>query len=412
MLAITGCSATRAGRKYSKEEAAKNLEHFEKTGLVIGEFPIDGANAVIDGDTIRVKGLQSTLRLVCIDTEETFKHDFERKAYASQTFDQYVKGLRGTSPRPVKMATPNGDAAKHWAQGFFEGVTSVRLERDHPGEIRDYYGRYLAYVFVQKDGRWINYNLEAVRAGWAPYFTKYGQSRRFHEQFVEAQRTAQEAKLHIWSDDPKEQHYPDYPERLEWWNGRGAQVAAFEKEAENDPSKIVLSRWDALYTLEKMQGKEVTVLGAVSDVKLGDKGPSVVKLSRSRGSDFAVIFWDKDVFLSSGAAKAKGEFIQVKGIASKYVDKKSGYEQLQMKVSLPGQVLVPPAIQKLPNPTLVATDTAVRDAAEGADVKTTTVRAEKPAEKSDEVALPDGILGPMKKGSKKSPDEVFESDGE
>ena len=43
------------------------------------------------------------------------------------------------------LPTPLGEDAKTWAQGFFDGVSSVKLERDHPGEIRDYYGRYLAY---------------------------------------------------------------------------------------------------------------------------------------------------------------------------------------------------------------------------------------------------------------------------
>ena len=47
--------------------------------------------------------------------------------------------------------------------------------------------------------------------------------------------------------------------------------------------------------------QEVTLLGAVTDVKFGEKGPSVVKLSRNRSNDFDVVFWDKDVLLTSGA---------------------------------------------------------------------------------------------------------------
>lgn len=418
-LSLTSCSSTKAARRYSKEEAAKTLAKFEQTGLVIGEFAIDGPSGVLDGDTIRVKGLQQSLRLVCIDTEEIFHHESERKVFASMTFPEYVKSLRGNSPRPVKMSTPVGEAAKEWAQAFFEGVTTVRLERDHPGEIRDYYGRYLAYVFVQKNGKWVNYNLEAVRAGFAPYFTKYGQSRRFHQQFVDAQNQARAAKLHIWSDDPKEEHYPDYDERLAWWDPRGAAVAEFEKEAEKDPNKIVLSRWDALYALEKLEGKTVTVLGAVADVKMGDKGPSVAKLSRSRGSDFAIVFFDKDVFLSSGIAKAKGEFVQVTGTVSKYLDKRRGYEQLQMKVSLPSQVKVPESVKKLSAPPLVSSDVQPNDTP-GQDVKTVTVKAQKPQEQpqqgngaaNDDVELPEGILGPPQKDPKNSADAAFNDDQE
>ena len=77
---------------------------------------------------------------------------------------------------------------------FFEGADKVRLERDHPAEIRDAYQRYLAYVFVQKGGTWVNYNVESVRAGMGPYFPKYGNSRRFHDDFVKAQQEAMEAK--------------------------------------------------------------------------------------------------------------------------------------------------------------------------------------------------------------------------
>ena len=74
-----------------------------------------------------------------------FKHAEERQAF-NAGWDEYKKKMRGSSPRPVKFATPLGEDAKAWAQSFFEGVDKVKLERDHPGEIRDYYGRYLAYV--------------------------------------------------------------------------------------------------------------------------------------------------------------------------------------------------------------------------------------------------------------------------
>lgn len=351
LLVVPACGSTREARRYSKDEATKTLEKFEQTGLVIGEFAIDGPDAVVDGDTIRVKGLQNSLRLLAIDTEETFHNESEKQFFEQRTWENYLKDKRGDSSRPVKMATPAGEGAKEWAKALLEGVTKVRLERDHPGEIRDYFGRYLAYVFVEKDGKWLNYNLECIRAGWSPYFTKYGRSRRFHDQMVEAQKSAFEAKLHIWSDN--EQHYDDYAERLEWWDARGDQVARFEKEAGENPNYIQLTRWDALYRLEQLTGQEVTVLGAVSQVKLGDKGPSIVKLSRTRGSDFNVVFYDKDVLLASGVTKARGEFIQVRGLVSKYLDKRRGIQQLQLVVSLPSQVLVPGAVRGLPEQPVV-----------------------------------------------------------
>src|SRR3569623_1422348 len=193
--------------------------------LVIGEFPLV---RVVDGDTVRVKGLDSSLRLLGIDTEETFKHDKERRAYM-KGFAAYAKDVRGASPRPAKFATPLGDEAKRWAEAWFKDVTTVRLERDDPHEIKDRYRRYLAYVRAEKHGKWVNYNVEAVRAGMSPYFPKYGRSRRFDRDFIAAEAEAKAAKRGIWA--PGAEAYPDYPEREAWWTARGDFVAKFHDEA-------------------------------------------------------------------------------------------------------------------------------------------------------------------------------------
>lgn len=338
-LSLVGsCSTTRDAQRYSRAEVASLLKRLEVVGLELGEFPFEGPAAVIDGDTVKVKGLSASLRLLAIDTEETFKKDWEREAFAAG-WESYKKKVRGDSPRPVKMATPLGEDAKHFAQAFFEGVDTVRLERDHPGEIRDFYGRYLAYVFAKRNGEWVNYNVECVRAGMSPYFTKYGRSRRFHREFIEAQKEAQQAQRGIW--DPTKQHYDDYDERLRWWNEREAAINRFEKaQAEHPDTYIALTRWDALLKLEQLLGQESVVLGAVSDVRMGDKGPSVVRLARNRREGFDVVFFDKDVLLNTGLQFKKGEYVQVKGVVQKYRDKR-GREHLQMQVSLPGQVLAP-----------------------------------------------------------------------
>ncbi len=333
------CSTTKEGQKLQRAEVGDTLKKLEVIKLEVGEFPIDGATAVIDGDTIRVKGLDSSLRLLGLDTEETFKKDSERNAYAAG-WEEYKKAMRGGSAHPVKMATPVGEDAKHFAQEFFEGATKVKIERDHPGEIRDYYGRYLAYVLVEKQpGQWLNYNVECVRAGMSPYFVKYGRSRRFHKEFVAAQEEAQKKQLGIW--DPKKQHYDDYPERLKWWAEREQAVTRFEKQAEENPNYIALTRWDSMLKLEQKVGETVVILGSVNDVKMGDRGPTVVKLGRSRGNDFDVVFFDKDVLLASGISQNKGEYVQVRGVVNKYLDRRRNTHKLQLVVNLPGQVLAP-----------------------------------------------------------------------
>ncbi len=339
LLALVACQAPHSARRFTRDETSAVLKRLEVVSLELGEFPIEGSNAVIDGDTIRVKGLSSSLRLLAIDAEETFKHADERAAFAAG-WDGYKKQMRNGSPRPVKFATPLGEDGKKFAQAFFDGVDSVRIERDHPGEIRDYYNRYLAYVFAKKDGQWVNFNVEIVRAGLSPYFVKYGRSRRFHQEFLEAQQQAQEAKIGIWA--PGKMHYDDYPERLKWWGEREQSIARFEKAMVEKPEQYVaLTRWDALLKLEQKVGQSVTILGAVTEVHFGEQGPSVVRLSRNRGNDFEVIFFDRDVLLASGVQYKKGEYVQVRGTVNKYRDTYRNLDKLQLVVSLPGQVLAP-----------------------------------------------------------------------
>jgi endonuclease YncB( thermonuclease family) len=339
MAAVLGCSATKSGQRYTREQATALLKRLEVVSVELGEFPIDGVASVIDGDTIRVKGLQSSMRLLAIDTEETFKTEDERRRYA-EGWEQYKKKNRGTASRPVKFATPLGEDAKHWAMDFFQGIDSVKLERDHPGEIRDYYGRYLAYVLAKKNGTWVNYNVESVRAGMSPYFVKYGRSRRFHKEFMDAEAEAKAAQRGIWK--PGTEHYDDYDERLKWWWDREKAITRFERQAEEQPNEyIALTRWDAMTKLEQKLGQQVTVLGAVGEVKFGERGPSVVKLSRNRGNDLDVVFFDKDVLLSTGVQFKRGEYVQVRGLVNKYRDNFRNQDKLQVVVSLPGQVLAP-----------------------------------------------------------------------
>jgi endonuclease YncB( thermonuclease family) len=301
----------------------------EAPGLVVGEFDLP-RQPVVDGDTIHVVGLPKSLRLLAIDTEETFKHDSERADYRAG-WDGYLKKMRGDSPHPVKMATPLGEDAKTFAIQFFSGVDRVRLERDTPGQIHDYYGRYLAYVFAKKDGKWVNYNLEAVRAGMTPYFTKYGYSRRFHDEFVAAEAEARAAKRGIW--DPARQHYPDYAERKAWWDARADFVRAFEADAAKDPSLVSLADGDAL---ERMPaGKEVVLLGAVGDMKQAGRGPVKVFLGMHKGADFPLIFFDRRVLEQSGIPAHLGEYVRARGKVELYNGK-----ELELVVRSADQITV------------------------------------------------------------------------
>jgi endonuclease YncB( thermonuclease family) len=330
-----------AERRYSRKQANEKLGRLEQPGLVIGDFTLS-PKAVIDGDTIKVEGLDASLRLLALDAEETFKSDAERRKLENVAFPEYLKDLRGGSTRPVKGPTPVGEDAKHFAVDFFAGVKIVRLERDHPGEIRDFFNRYLVYVMVERGGRWVNFNVECVRAGMSPYFTKYGYSRRFHDQFVAAEQEARAAGRGIWK--PGGFHYDDYDERKTWWDRRAEEIKAFEAAAQDKDNYVVLTRWDAWQKIEKLEGREIVLLGAVAEVRLGDgRAPTKVLLSRRQGQDFALVFFDKDVFGSSGVAARQGEYIQVRGTVSRYRNEHRRRDELQMVVNLPGQIAVPGA---------------------------------------------------------------------
>jgi endonuclease YncB( thermonuclease family) len=326
-IAVMAGGVNHAAPRGSHKPAPVSLD---QPGLLIGDFHL---TKVTDGDTIRVDGLDASLRLLAIDTEETFKTHADRRDAAAD-LAAYRIARRGTSPRPVKMATPMGEAAKNFAVQFFDGVDTVRLERDHPAEIRDRYNRYLAYVFVRRDGAWVNYNIACVRAGMAPYFPKYGQSRRFHAEFLAAEAAAKRDKRGIWA--PGAPGYTDYPEREAWWAARGELVEAFRHDAEGKPNYVDITHADALQRLEALAGKPVVVLGTVADVRPSDTGPTRVTLSRRLSHDFPLIFFDRDVLAASGITRWLGEFVVVTGTPKLYK------QQLEIVIDRASQIRLSP----------------------------------------------------------------------
>ena len=348
VLLVVACSPV-GGERYTRKQAQKSLHKLETPGLTVGEFRV---TKVVDGDTIRVDGLENALRLLGMDTEETFKGERDKRAVETD-WNAYVAEKRGKS-RPTRIATPFGEIAKQWANEFFAGVTTVRIERDHPGEIRDRFNRYLVYVFALKNGRWVNYNVEAVRAGMSPYYTKYGYSRRFHDDFVTAQDEARNGKRGLWSDDPNLKKYPDYAERFAWWEPRAQFMEAFRNESKNKANYIDLTHWDAMKRLEEHVGKEVKVISTVGDIRYAERGPSRVLLSYRMSQDFPLIFFDRDVLGASGLPEWKGEFVVVTGQVTEYTNRHSGRKQLQIVVERPGQIRLS-KVPGLPDPSNLMT---------------------------------------------------------
>jgi len=305
-----------------------------REGLVIGEFALP-ENPIVDGDTIRVEGIEGSVRLLAIDTEEKVRAKRDRAAISGD-FEAYLASKRDESPRPVKAATPMGDRATEFASAFFEGVRKVRLERDDPKTWRGAFGRVLAYAFVQKEGRWVSYNVEAVRAGMSPYFTKYGYSRRFHTQLARAEAEARRASRGIWN--PNAQGYGDYDERKAWWDARADFIRTVEQEAHGRDDFVVLSHTDANDSLEARLGQRTMVLGTIMEIKRF-KGLVRVRLASVGKRRFPLIFREHALYERLALDRYRGEPIAAAGRIERYT--RGDYQTLQIVIREAEQITLP-----------------------------------------------------------------------
>jgi len=126
---------------------------------------------IVDGDTIVIEydGKYEKVRMLCVNTPESVHSD-------------------------AKQNIPMGKVASKYTQKKLTGkYVNLEFEIDR---LRGHYGRLLAYVFV--DGQ--NLNLDLVRQGLSPYYTKYGKSQKYDSEFRAAEKQARKEKLNIWGD--------------------------------------------------------------------------------------------------------------------------------------------------------------------------------------------------------------------
>lgn len=146
-------------------------------GTSANEGSFDGAavvKAVIDGDTI-VAAIGSTeehVRLLNIDTPETVDPDREPMCF--------------------------GHEASEHTQSLLPKGTAIRLERDV--ELRDRYGRVLAFVYRQSDGLLVN--LDLVSNGLADVMI-IKPNGAMASKFTAAKAEAQAAGKGAWAGCPE-----------------------------------------------------------------------------------------------------------------------------------------------------------------------------------------------------------------
>ena len=289
------------------------------SSLIIGNFRV---SKVTDGDTFRFENLDKPARLLGIDTEETFKtDDAEQKTNEiAANWDAFYLSEKGDSKMPVKADSPLGYEAWKWAEEFFKNVDYVRLEKEDDERSIDIFGRYLVYMIaVMKDGSEVNYNVECVKQGYSPYFNKYGNSKRFNAEFVEAQNYAKQNSIGIW--DPNKKHYPDYDERLIWWDKRAKQLDDFEAKYSGNENYFNLGNDKDFARLGNYVGQEITVFGSIGEV-LTKKFPYILRIPHTKDEVFSVIIYEENAGLLTDLDidTKKEYYVFIKGTLETYKD--------------------------------------------------------------------------------------------
>ena len=289
------------------------------SSLVVGNFTVV---KIVDGDTFKFLNLDKSTRLMCIDTEETFKSKDARERseeIASDWLNYYKENQKGSN-HPIKLDSPFGYDTWQWTKEFMADVDSVRLEKDDNLRGIDVYNRYLVYVIAYKKGKEVNYNIECVRTGHSPYFNKYGNSKRFHKEFVEAQESAKINKLGIWNSKTK--CYPDYNDRVIWWNKRAEQIENFASKYINDSKYVNFLSDDGFEKLKDYVNADVIIFASIGEI-FNNKFPYLIRFSQSRTNSVdLVVFEDKaDLFNEINIDDFKNYYIYVKGKLELYKGK-------------------------------------------------------------------------------------------
>lgn len=205
---------------------------------------------VIDGDTIKLMldGKEESIRFACLDTEESQHGSDKPVTNAGILASKWAKAYFGTNEKGI----PSGDVR-----------VDIEFDTNDPVQVclrkhRDNYGRLLGYIY--KSGAKENSNTRIVQEGWSPYFVKYGRSRFYHGQLMEAEATAQAANLPIWNPDTnKGGNQRDYSTLIPWWHMRDSVVQDYRLYGLQAGALSVRIDYDAIVEAAKA-GNQITVL--------------------------------------------------------------------------------------------------------------------------------------------------------
>jgi len=172
-----------------KRAPAASVETKVKSSSTVQSLPSKGpfrVTRVLDGDTIALDNGE-TVRLIGVDAPEIHHSEI-----------------------PVQRF---GEEAAEFLRRFAEGFECT-LEYE-PDNLRDQYGRLLAYVFVE--GRLAN--AEIVRQGYAYVYTRFPFQRR--AEFIALEREARERQCGLWHLSLRDGRIANLVKRYESLNMEG-----------------------------------------------------------------------------------------------------------------------------------------------------------------------------------------------
>ncbi len=173
---VSGCFSHHHNGYNSNKDFINSHEHFY--GKVV---------KVVDGDTIYVEsnGRLYKIRLLGVDTPETHKKN--------NPYEYFL--LNGTPITNTTYLKIWGYKATDFAKKMLDNKTVI-VVFDNEAPKKDKYGRYLAYIFIKNGSKYINFNEELLKYGYARvYISKF----ELEKEFLKIEREAKINKIGLWN---------------------------------------------------------------------------------------------------------------------------------------------------------------------------------------------------------------------